>query len=104
MKHWVYELCIQQCFNAFCRNFSTTSKLHNVKIGDTFNSIIISPSTEQEIIYYSPEVVDVAHDFFTIAGLLFDEKITEDEITEVFSGDDYRVGIYPADSIVKYIL
>jgi len=103
IKHWIYELCIQQLFNAFNRNFSTTSRLYNMKVGDTFYSITISPSPEQEIIYYSPIVVSVKDNYFTIEGVMFTETATYDGLSDEFDGGIYRVDIYPADRIIKSI-
>ena len=103
VKHWIYELCIQQFFNAFRRNFSIASKINNVKVGDIFDCIIITPSEEQEIIYYRPKVVSVYDDFFTIKGHAFAEKITENGVVESYIGENYSISIFPADSLVKYI-
>jgi hypothetical protein len=98
IKHWIYELCIQQLFNAFNRNFSTPSRLYNMKVGDTFYSITVSLCPEQTLIYYSPIVVSVNDDYFTIEGVMHTEINTYDGgLRNEFDGGRYRMNIEPAD-------
>lgn len=101
IKHWVYELCIQQLFKGFSRNFRAASKLHNVKVGDSFRYIIIIASEEQKIRYFNPEVSATYNNFFTIKGNRFVEEIMGEPDT--FYGN-YEVNIYSDDGVIKYFI
>lgn len=104
IKHWIYELCIEQLFNAFTRNFKIQPDLQNVKIGDTFEMIVIQFNNEQEIRYIKPKVVFVGDIFFIIEGRICEEKIlVKNDIYDSYIIEDYRVEIYTNDKSVKYI-
>ena len=41
LKHWIYELCIDQLFNGIQKNFTfTTRDIYTCKKGDTFRKIV----------------------------------------------------------------
>jgi len=64
LKHWIYELAINQIFNGIKKNFDTSKNfkkfyLENFKIGDRFGLIEKNNfSMDRNLIYYNCKIVD----------------------------------------------
>ena len=50
LKHWIYELCINQIFNAINSNFTTVPKKLQLKIGETYSEIWYRTSRNTKLI------------------------------------------------------
>jgi len=104
LKHYIYELCIQQLFRIITRNFDTNPGINGVKVGDRFAKIVIKFKDTLEIRYFNAEVVEVNDIYFVIEGNAC-EEISKNESGEYdsYQMEDYRVEIFPDDKTVKYI-
>jgi len=77
LKHFIYEICINQIFSGIFTNFlgkDTRLKGSDVKIGDKFSFITVSGEYEspqhriRKTVYYNVEVTNVHKIFFVIKG------------------------------------
>jgi len=104
LKHWIYEICIIQIFDALSRNFKDISPINSIQIGDRFNQIMIQ-SGELSISYINPEVVEVSTLTFTIEGDRYEEETVDIDSgdTYVEKGDGYYIDIYRDDKTLKFI-
>jgi len=67
LKHWIYEVCIEQMFAGIFKNFNSPL-MNKLRIGDKFNRIIIKVNSIALRVYTEVEVTGKVGDAYTFAA------------------------------------
>ncbi len=107
LKHFIYEICIENLFNSIFQNFSTqnTPKFNSqVSVGDRFASIVVRRDTIgyiKKTIYYNPIVV-ATHDIYFEINIDGFTNVHYNGTTDAGVGYHDNVPVYYCDVISYY--